>query len=337
MKHVIFAALMSLGLMSTFVTSSASAMNVRRELVKVDATGTRVRMDVDVFSSSMLDILFVIDDSGSMGLHQQKLLANVDGIVRAAKASGVDIHAGVITTSVSGSVAPAASGGGLLVGSVKKYAATADGDFDSVLSNNLKAAMTTWGAATEQPFEAARLALSEPMASGPNRGFVRTDAALAIFLLTDADDQSPSPIEYYFNMVKALKVSAPVSLTAAYVPTAQPTCDTQGEPPAVRIEEALAKFGSQASSVSLCDADFATKLNQIGDGFGVAAIRTVQLKLAPILSTMHIAFGNQNIEAGDLEYGWVYDPAKMQIIFGNKVDWTSEPAGTRLLIDYLTN
>jgi hypothetical protein len=335
MKGLICASILSIGLLGFITSSSALAMNAHGLVVHTDATGTRVRLEVEVGLQPALDILFVIDDSGSMAVHQANFFANVKELVRASTASGVDLHAGVITTSAISVPPPAALGQGVLVGSAKKYASTSEGDFDAVLDANLRAAMTTYGNPTEQPFEAMRLALSEPAVSGPNHGFIREGAGLAIFVVTDADDQSPDLVDTYIQMLKALKPTAPVSLHAAYIPVAETTCDTSGELRAVRLEEALSKFGTLSESVSLCDPSYGTKLQKIGEGYGVVTLRMVQLKKAPDLSTMHITFGNQNLEAGDLEYGWIYDASKMQILFGSKIDWKSEPAGTRVLIDYL--
>lgn len=322
----------ALGLFST----SAQALNVRAQATRSEASATRVRMDVDVATSSALDILFVIDDSGSMAAHQQNLLANVGELVRAAKDSGVDLHAGVITTSADGLVVSSALGArGVLAGARKKFAASSEGDFEKTLTENLKLVMTPNGSGTEQPFEAAQFALSEPLISTLNQGFLRPKAALAIFVLTDSDDQSPLAPEHYVQLVKNLKAKTSVSVHAAYIPADSTTCDRMGEPKATRIEAVLNAFGTKDESVNLCDPSFGSKLSKIGDAYSVVGVRTVQLNLAPQISSLTATFGTQKLEAGDLLGGWVYDSSKMQLQLGEKIDWTSQPAGTRLLIDYL--
>ncbi len=327
---------------SIATSSDAMAMNVRRHAVGTAGTSTKVRMEVDVpqpgtpSSPSALDILFVIDDSGSMQPHQERLRKNVNELIRAAQVAGVDIHAGVITTSVEGWPPPWVAGG--LIGPQKKFAATADGDFANTLATNLTAAMTTTGSGVEQPFRTVQLALSEPLASTANRGFLRPDAVLAVFVLTDSDDQSDSPIgssAEFVGFLKGLKSAAPVTVHAAYAPASDTACDRTGEPLPVRIEEVLTAFGTLKESVSICDADFGTKLGQIGRGYSAIGLRTVQLKLAPNLSTMKVTYGTETFQAGDLLNGWVYDSAKMQLLFGEKINWVSQPAGTQVVIEYL--
>lgn len=326
-------------------SSDAMAMNVRRHAVGTAGASTKIRMEVDVPQSgaagdpNALDILFVIDDSGSMDTHQERLKKNVNELIRAAQVAGVDIHAGVITTSVEGySTTPWVAGG--LIGPQKKFAATADGDFAATLATNLTAAMTTSGSGIEQPFRTVQLALSEPLASTENKGFLRPDAALAVFVLTDADDQSEAPMgssAEFVSFLKGLKSGAPVAFHAAYAPTSDTTCrrDIGSEPMPVRIEEVLTAFGTLKESVSICDADFGTKLGQIGRGYSAIGLRTVQLKLAPNLSTMKVTYGTETFQAGDLLNGWVYDSSKMQLLFGEKINWRSQPARTQVVIEYL--
>jgi len=297
-------------------------------------------MEVEVGNSSQnprmaLDILFVIDDSGSMSTHQKNLLANVGDLVRASLASGADIHAGVVSTNMDTPPysTPAGPWKGEFAGVNKKFASSKDGDFEKVLTENLNQAMNTNGSGMEQPFAAIKAALSEPAISGANKDFLRPGAALAVFLLTDADDQSAIPVADFVTFLKGLKTKAPVTLHAAFIPVAEKTCDRAGEPASVRIEEALTAFGTLADSFSVCDT-FGSKLGKIGEGYEVIGLRTVQLKLVPDLSTMKITYGTETFQPADLLYGWVYDSSKMQIKFGEKINWFSQPADTRVMIEY---
>ncbi len=325
---------------SFLLSNSTRAMEVRHESVRAAGTKTQVVMDVDVSGSSKpgnaLDILFVVDDSGSMQLHQKNLLANVGDLVRAALSSGVDVHAGVVSTNMESTPwnpAPGVSYQGRLGGTVKKFAATRDGDFEQVLTDNLKLVMNVNGSGTEAPFAAVTAALSEPLVSNENKGFLRTNAALAIFVLTDADDQSNISVPDFVKMLKVLKGKLPVTLHAAYIPKSVTTCDRSGEPEPLRLEEALAAFGTAQESFNLCEA-FGPKLRTIGEEYVSIGLANVQLKLEPILATMKVVFGSETFEAGDILNGWVYDSQKMQLLFGANIDWMSQPAGTRLKIEY---
>ena len=324
----------------SFAATSSVAMDVRRESLRTAGTKTQVVMEVDVAGSSKpgnaLDILFVVDDSGSMQVHQANLLANVGDLVRAAVSSGVDVHAGVVSTNMDSAPwnpPPGISYQGRLSGAVKKFAATQDGDFAQVLTDNLKLVMNTNGSATETPFAAAIAAVTEPLASAENQGFLRKNAALAIFVLTDADDQSQISVPDFVQTLKALKGKAPVTLHAAYIPKASTTCDRSGENLPERLEEALTAFGTLADSFNLCEA-FGPKLRSIGEEYVSIGLSSVQLKLEPELSTVKVVFGSQTFWGGDLYSGWVYDSKKMQLLFGADIDWTLQPTGTRLKIEY---
>jgi hypothetical protein len=50
----------------------------------------------------------------------------------------------------------------------------------------------TWGSGREQPFRAATLALTDRIADGTNAGFLRPGAKLAVIILSDEDDCSPT-------------------------------------------------------------------------------------------------------------------------------------------------
>ncbi len=324
---------------SVVVSSAANAMSVREQSTRILATKTQVKMEVDVGAdptnpSTALDILFVIDDSGSMIDHQAKLLANVGDLVRASLASGADVHAGVVTTSMDTPWGTNPSPwNGELAGVSKKFASSRHFDFEKVLTENLKKAMTTNGSGSEQPFAAVKAALSEPHMSGVNQGFLRQGAALAVFVLTDTDDQSTLPVADFVSFLKGLKMGPPVTMHAAYVPVAEKTCSRAGEDAPVRLEEALAAFGTISESFSLCDS-FGAKLGQIGSGYEAIGLRTVQLKLVPDLTTLKVTYGTSTLPAADLLTGWVYDSAKMQIKFGEKIDWYSQPRGTPIFIEY---
>lgn len=334
------------------IASPAMALNVLSRKTATGPSGvTQVRMELEVNRStptSALDILFVVDDSGSMGTHQKNLLANVDNLVKAAERSGVDLNAAVITTSAESSYNPNPNPGyaakGMFTGLPGATVAstsspTTPNRFSEVLKQNLTFAMVTDGDGTERPLEAVRLALSEPLRSGYNAGFLRPHAGLAVFLLTDADDQSKEPVQAYVDFLKQLKSNA-VTIHAAYIPTFAPVlpgtaCDRNGEDVPKRLEEALNAFGTLSESISLCETDYSSRLSAIGSKYEMIGLRTVELKIAPVISSIRLTYGSQTLVAGDLLAGWIYDSAKMQIQLGAKINWLKEPTGTKLVVEYV--
>jgi hypothetical protein len=134
------------------------------------------------------DILFVIDDSGSMSQEQTLLQNGLANFIQALASSPVanQFQIGVTTTSVAdfsgATVAPA----GDLVDPILLWSSVnLVSDFQS------QVAVGTVGSGREQPFEAAKRALLKSTVAGsPNEGLLRPGARLAIIFLTDEDDCS---------------------------------------------------------------------------------------------------------------------------------------------------
>ena len=171
---------------------------------------------------AVTDILFVIDDSTSMGDEQVLLRAGLDRFIQTLTSSPIanDFQIGVTTTSVLGFYsqasysAPSPSAGipyaaGTIVAIEQDasgnpvpgkfiYASGAYGG-----ARILPAASQTLvrdfganvlvgvdGSLREQPFSAARRALEKSGRGGENEGFLRPGARLALVFLSDEDDCS---------------------------------------------------------------------------------------------------------------------------------------------------
>lgn len=160
-----------------------------------------------------LDVLFVIDDSGSMADDQAALVAAARAHLfpqLAAQAGGLpDLHLGVISTDLGNGGGPSVPGcvgagddGALLIGPactgigdrylsdapaadgsrVRNYPGTLDDAFGCV------AALGAIGCGFEQPLAALRRALDP--AHLANQGFLRPEALLLVVLVSDEDDCS---------------------------------------------------------------------------------------------------------------------------------------------------
>jgi len=166
-----------------------------------------------------LDILFVIDHSGSMIEEQGKVRDELTTFMNELRQTGgIDqsMHIGVINTSVyyfeKGASGPAYGnvgygvfpGGRLLPVLTGLDFADAQKQSQRVLRSDqegfvdafkLRIAQGTEGSPQETPFEAVRLALlselsQQPLSEGGNKGFLRDGARLLIVVLSDEDDCS---------------------------------------------------------------------------------------------------------------------------------------------------
>jgi hypothetical protein len=138
------------------------------------------------------DILFVIDDSGSMLPHQTNLASNLSTFISTLKLSPVanDFQIGVTTTSVSDFTGTLTGEQGCFVGPILQGGSSnLVADFQAQV-----AAVGTGGSGKEQPLRAMKLALTTPSLAGctRNAGFLRSGARLAVVILTDEDDNSDS-------------------------------------------------------------------------------------------------------------------------------------------------
>jgi len=170
------------------------------------------------------DILFVVDDSGSMYDKQENLAQNFGAFIDRLAASPArnDYQIGVTTTSVdrydygtfpitftpTGACPTPPSNGkpyprgaivstsGPDVADERVQSTTAPPRVLPAASPTLVADFTqnvavgVCGSGREQGLEGARLALSEPNTSGANAGFLRQGARLVVVIVSDADDCS---------------------------------------------------------------------------------------------------------------------------------------------------
>lgn len=134
------------------------------------------------------DILFVIDDSGSMAEEQATLQAGLGAFIQTLRNSPVanDFQIGVTTTSVADFAGTVTPPDGDLVGPgiMRSSDATLVTDFQAAVI------VGTTGSGREQPFEVVRRAIARSEPGGTNAGFIRPGARLAVILLSDEDDCS---------------------------------------------------------------------------------------------------------------------------------------------------
>jgi len=128
----------------------------------------------------VVDVLFVVDDSNTMGPVQQALGVAAGDFVLGLNTRGVDWQVGVVTTDVE-----APQRRGRIVGPVLSSAA---GDDGAALAARLD--VGDQGSQFEAGLSAMWSALTPPLASHENAGLRRDGAALAVVIVSDEDDCS---------------------------------------------------------------------------------------------------------------------------------------------------
>ena len=142
-----------------------------------------------------IDILFVVDDSGSMGRHQTTLASNFNKFITWAAQLQVDYHIGIVTTDPYKST-------GCLRGNPKFIQRTTPG-LATAFKRNVN--VGTRGSASEKAFNASHKALTPPNITGCNNGFYRKDASISVIYVSDEREQSTQPVNFYVNFLRNLK------------------------------------------------------------------------------------------------------------------------------------
>ena len=287
-----------------------------------------IQVDVLRQSDGVVDILWVVDDSGSMTNERSTLVGNFNRFVQELLSLQVDFQMGV--TSI------VAADGGRLRGTTKII---------TNLTPNPRAVFQTnttfpnsrsrW----EQGLRMTQLALTSPNidAGGANAGFLRPNAALAIIVLTNEDDSSFGTTDHYARVFKALKGKGNENLISFSVigGTIPNGCVSPGETglygstadPAVRYAEVATKMSGIIGSI--CDASFEQTLVRIAQALNTLK-RVFPLTLQPIINSITVTVDGASI-AQDPVNGWQYRTDTNSVVFlGNYVP----PPGSTVRLQY---
>ncbi|MBK9036535.1 MAG: VWA domain-containing protein [Myxococcales bacterium] len=218
-----------------------------------------------------IDILFVIDNSGSMAQEQANRAANFPQFISVIEQSGLDYRVAVTTTgmdyaytqeAIPGFPLPMSQDGGDNGAMLRPGGCTLPrrwielGDPDPATLFACAANVGTSGPSDEMPLAAMRAAFDERIADGTNAGFRREDALLAVVILTDENDCSyEQPVTLGFAQSLCDAQQEPVANYAAFLDGF--TGDRGRWAAAV-----IAGPGPGACSSSFGDADYAARLDQ---------------------------------------------------------------------------
>ncbi|MEO0602699.1 MAG: vWA domain-containing protein [Myxococcota bacterium] len=152
------------------------------------AAGTPVEERIVQATAPEADVLFVIDNSGSMEDDQTALAEELPRFVQTLEAWGVDYHVGVTTTDTESE----ATRGRLVTADGARFVTPDLPDPVDTLSEMIR--VGTEGAAAERGLLATYLALTTYRNRDENRGFVRPDVPLSTIVVSDEDDETDTEI-----------------------------------------------------------------------------------------------------------------------------------------------
>ncbi|MCB0366330.1 MAG: VWA domain-containing protein [Bdellovibrionaceae bacterium] len=273
-----------------------------------------------------VDILFVVDDSGSMGSHQNNLAQNID-LFLAQIQSLTDYQVGVITTSCDYT--------GARCGVLRNgFVTPATSDPIKTLRENLL--VGTSGSGTETHFKSLAAALSDDIRHGANAGFIREQAHLMIVFVSDAEDQSDD-IGVQVVADRLLAVKGSPSMASAHgilVPSNDTTncIRDDGNTTPARIEDLIGRFNGQVSS--LCSATYGEDLVRMAQAV-TGLSRRIPLLLQPLVETIRVFFNAVEIPTGILGQGWAYSPETNEVVIGELVDLSGAPDHTPVIVEFV--
>jgi hypothetical protein len=318
-------------------------------LVTLSGTGDATGLQTDTFVQDLkpkADILLVIDDSGSMQDKQTALANNFSSFFQYANAAGVDYQLGVTTTDVDpqtcfnlpfgGSQCTGPGPMGKLVGSPSnpKVLTSTTPNVGTLYAQKVQ--VGTNGSGEEKGLAAAELALTPPLITTDNAGFLRQDANLAVVVVTDAVDQSPNSTAYYLNRLLNVKGFNKANMftfnvIGPFQSSAPGNCTYDGSSPDTRY----AYLATQTSGVKaeICNSNWSSTLQNLGKtAFGYRS--SFYLNGSPDPSrTTTIKVTLDGVDVPASAGAWAYDPTSNAILFN-----TSNPPtpGQTLTVTYYT-
>jgi hypothetical protein len=296
----------------------------------VDAAQTD---DFEQLGKPKVDMLWIIDNSGSMFEEQTALASNFAAFIEFAQAQQIDYQIAVTTTDVD-----------VGFGGAQGRFVPTDGSRPRIVTPNTlpspeavftqNANVGTVGSAFEQGLEAAYLALSAPLINTDNAGFLRQDAVLSLIFVSDEPDSSPETVDFYVNFFLSIKGFRNTNLFSAssIVGDTPSGCNGPGGVAydGIRYIETAARTGGIFQSI--CTSDWSRALEELSTtAFGFKS--RFFLSNQPVIPTLVVYVDSLMLPAQGVggTVNWTYDFATNSINFSPFA--TPEP-GAEIRVEY---
>lgn len=273
-----------------------------------------------VLPEPKVNILFVVDNSGSMKPHQKKMSENIQLFAETFfENTRIDYRIGVVpvydskylndTTVYNTSGLRKMNALGELVvlrgpegqEITDQVFITRDTPNPKEVLKNTVLIGTQWGPEAEESFSPVIAVTDKQRNEEKNKGFYQSDAYLAVIFLTDADDVTPglSAEDFYDRLIQLKGGDRSKVLIAAALPNiltkkkSKADCATDGRGPVQAFPSLLAVSGGLFAD--LCSDDFGIHLAEFGRQL-VQRIATQkrQLEFTPDITTLKVSYGTNS-------------------------------------------
>lgn len=250
----------------------------------------------DNVKTAPVDILWVIDDSGSMADNQEALARNFNNFINQFLDKNIDFKMAITTTDGT-----SIRNGKMVGDSSMLTRAAAIGNRTAFTNNFTKwVKVGTSGSGIEQGLKTASAFLDRYSAS-----YLREDAYLAIVFLSDEEDQSDKKVSEYLLRYQSVKKNA--GMVKAYsivTQTLQPTA--QWETIGLRYNELAKGTGGMISDIN---DDFSVTLKDIGGNI-VNLLDSFALADSPYDNNITVLVNSVQVNSG-----WTFDISSRSLKF----------------------
>lgn len=261
-----------------------------------------------------VDILWVLDNSGTMYEEHQTLEANAEAFITLLSIVPVDFQLGVVTTDADTDTP------GVLIADVLTP------DTPELSSAFLEAiTVETNGSRTEEGF-VTTLAGADP--EGPNPTFARADADLEVIVFSDEDDQSElSPDDFVFQL-QAPRVGrmARVNAMVGDIPDG---CFSVTAAADAGSRYLAAQEATGGLAASMCTTDFETVLHRLAL-YALGMADTFYLSRVPAPESLEVRVDDAIVPNRETD-GWIYNPGDNSIVFDG---YAVPPPGAYIIVSY---
>jgi len=286
-------------------------------------------------ANNKVDILWVIDNSGSMATKQNNLAAGFNSFASVFTTKGFNFNMAIVTSDTSGTGEQ-----GRFQGAPSVISHNTPG-FAALFQANVRVGQAGDSAARE--LHAIELATGNLLQT-TNSGFLRSDAHLAVIILSDADDNDSAPTVTTTTTLAHLQALKPdvydvgsrtykknFTVSAVAVNSMTDTdcydldhdglIDNDGNSdgiPDVQLYEEGIKFktlvnATNGSFASICKTDFSAGLSTISQRIA-EAITEIALARVPDASTIQVLF-NGTAVPNNATNGFTYVSSGNKIVF----------------------
>ena len=309
-----------------------------------------------------VDILWIVDTSGSMSEEQAYLATNFNSFITAMKTSGVQFQTAVTTTDICDPYqnitpeCPVAYGGSFETHLQGSFVGTAgrkvlkDTDTDLVAKFNTYAKVGTNGSGFEHGLRGAHLAIQKTM-SGANEALLRSNAFLSVIVVSDEEDDgiglsmtdTNTKVNFttdgltnfkythtdFINYATTVKGQGNFAVTAitGTKGTDRLICKSAHSKPTEEGTQYINAAKATGGKVqSICDTNWSTTLAQIGQDL-TAQISQIRLTKIPVETSIKVSVN------GNLVTNWEYSTMTQSIKF---LANSTPPPGASIGVTYLT-